>query len=86
MLVVLYPELANFLDSINTNAGSNQTHLGEGMENQSEVTIVDVKMPFGSMVVFMVKAAIAAIPAVIILAIIFALLGAVFSGIFAGFV
>ncbi len=27
------------------------------MENQSEVTIVDVKMPFGSMVVFMVKAA-----------------------------
>jgi len=51
------------------------------MENQSEVTIVDVKMPFGSMVVFMVKAAIAAIPAVIILAIIFAVLGAIFQGI-----
>ena len=54
------------------------------MENQSEVTIVDVKMPFGSMVVFMVKAAIAAIPAVIILAAIFAVLGLIFGGIFAG--
>ncbi len=37
----------------------------------SEVTIVDIKMPFGSMVTFMVKAALAAIPAMIILAIIF---------------
>ncbi len=32
-----------------------------------EVTVVDIKMPFLSMVIFMVKAAIAAIPAVIIL-------------------
>jgi len=38
--------------------------------NRSEVTIVDVKMPFLSMVTFMVKAAIAAIPAFIILSII----------------
>ena len=35
--------------------------------NAKEITIVDVKMPFLSMVVFMVKAAIAAIPAFIIL-------------------
>ncbi len=38
--------------------------------NKNEVTIVDVKMPFLSMVTFMVKAAIAAIPAFIILTII----------------
>jgi hypothetical protein len=54
------------------------------MENSSEITIVDVKMPFISMVVFMVKAAVAAIPAVIILALIFAILGAMFGGIFGG--
>ena len=37
-----------------------------------QVTIVDVKMPFWSMVIFMVKATIAAIPAFIILTIIWA--------------
>ncbi|MFQ5518921.1 MAG: hypothetical protein ACE5E3_02845 [Mariprofundus sp.] len=45
----------------------------------TNVTITDIKMPFFSMVVFMVKAAIAAIPALIILSVIgsitFALLG-----------
>jgi len=44
-----------------------------------QVTIVDIKMPFMSMVIFMVKAAIASIPAVVILSVIgsitFALLG-----------
>jgi hypothetical protein len=55
------------------------------MENHAEVTIVDVKMPFGSMVVFMVKAAIAAIPAVIVLMIIFTLVGLMLGGIFGGF-
>jgi hypothetical protein len=44
------------------------------MEGSSEVTIVDIKMPFMSMVVFMVKAV---IPAVIILATIFAILRAI---------
>ena len=57
---------------------------GKNMENENEVTIVDIKMPFGSMVVFMVKTAIAAIPAVIILMIIFAILGVMFGGIFGG--
>ena len=32
------------------------------MLNSSEVTIVDIKMPFMSMVVFMVKLALAAMP------------------------
>lgn len=36
-------------------------------ESTSNVTVVDIKMPFLSMVVFMVKWAIAAIPAFIIL-------------------
>ena len=55
---------------------------GNGMENLSEghVTIVDIKMPFMSMVTFMVKAAIAAIPAVIILAVLGAIIGAMFGG------
>ena len=38
--------------------------------NVREVSIVDIKMPFMSMVIFMVKAAIAFIPAFIILSII----------------
>lgn len=45
----------------------------------TNVTITDIKMPFLSMVIFMVKAAIASIPAFIILSligsIIFGLLG-----------
>lgn len=45
----------------------------------NNVTITDIKMPFLSMVIFMVKAAIASIPAFIILtiigSIIFAVLG-----------
>ena len=36
-------------------------------ESKNQVTVVDVKMPFWSMVIFMVKWAIAAIPALIIL-------------------
>ena len=50
----------------------------------NRVTIVDVKMPFMSMLVFMVKWVIAAIPAFIILGIIFAILFAIFGGMFAG--
>ncbi|MDH5473626.1 MAG: hypothetical protein OEY61_12285 [Gammaproteobacteria bacterium] len=49
----------------------------------SQVIIVDVKMPFVSMVVLMVKAAIASIPAFIILttigSIFFTLLGGLFT-------
>ena len=51
------------------------------MENN--VTITDIKMPFLSMVIFMVKAAIASIPAFIILSVIgsivFGLMGHFFA-------
>ena len=55
------------------------------MQTDNEVTIVDIKMPFMSMVVFLVKVSIAAIPAAIILFIIFAILGAIFGGIFGAY-
>jgi hypothetical protein len=48
------------------------------------IVITDVKMPFMSMVVFMVKWVIAAIPAFIILGILFTILAAVYGGIFRG--
>ncbi|MDZ7582166.1 MAG: hypothetical protein U5R30_16695 [Deltaproteobacteria bacterium] len=37
------------------------------LKSDTEVVVTDIKMPFGSMVVFMVKLAIATIPAMIIL-------------------
>ena len=46
--------------------------------------IVDFKMPMGSMVEFMVKWAIASIPALLILFGLFLVLGMVFGGLFAG--
>jgi hypothetical protein len=63
-------------DNINTNQSNN-----ENKETQT-VKISDIKMPFGSMVVFMVKWVIASIPAIIILTILFAS----FSGFFVGII
>ena len=54
----------------------------EGQHN--EVTVVDIKMPFWSMVVFMVKSAIAAIPAIIILVVLGAMLVGLLNGFFGG--
>jgi hypothetical protein len=51
---------------------------------KQEVTIVDIKMPFISMVIFLVKLAIASIPAFILLSVIFMILGLVFGGVFHG--
>lgn len=48
--------------------------------NLGEVIVVDIKMPFWSIVVFMVKAAIAAIPAVIILTLVGSLVMSILSG------
>ena len=48
------------------------------------VVVTDINIPFGSMVVFMVKWALAAIPAVIILILIFLILSAVTGGVLAG--
>ncbi len=56
------------------------------MDNNStnKVDIVDIKMPFVSMVVFMVKATIASIPALIILSgigfMVFGILGGLLGG------
>jgi hypothetical protein len=46
---------------------------------KQKVTIVDVKMPFISMVIFLVKLSIASIPAFIILAFIFMIFGVIFG-------
>jgi len=53
-------------------------------DGQSSVTIVDVKIGFWSMVVLMVKAAIAFIPAMIILGVIGAAIGGVVMGAISG--
>ena len=52
----------------------------EEIEKKQEVTVTDIRMPFGSMVWFMVKWAVASIPALIIIA----LLGTVFWGVAIG--
>ena len=51
-----------------------------------EVTVTDIKMPFGSMVVFMVKWALASIPAIIILFLVGAVVSVVFSGLIAALI
>ncbi len=49
-------------------------------ENDTRVVVTDIRMPFWSMVAFMVKWAIAAIPAILILALLGALLSAAVTG------
>ncbi|NVZ10572.1 hypothetical protein HW932_15005 [Allochromatium humboldtianum] len=51
-------------------------------EQNTRVTVVDIQMPFLSMVVFMVKAAIASIPAVFILTVIASVFMAILSALF----
>jgi hypothetical protein len=55
--------------------------------NTQEVVVTDIKIPFWSMVVLMVKWALAAIPAIIVLIVIGSILsmimGALFGGMFA---
>jgi hypothetical protein len=48
----------------------------------TEVRVTDISMSFGSMVSFMVKWAIASIPALIILAVLFAIIGGIFRALF----
>ncbi len=59
---------------------STQSQENEMDDNVRNVSIVDIKMPFMSMVVFMVKAAIAAIPATIILVFIAAVVFGLITG------
>lgn len=51
---------------------------------RSEVVVVDVQMPFMSMVSFMVKWTLASIPAILILAVIAAILAGMFGSLIAG--
>jgi hypothetical protein len=54
-------------------------------KDYSEVVVTNIKMPFGAMVVFMVKWAIATIPALIILSLVGSIVFGVLSTIFGGF-
>jgi ABC-type multidrug transport system permease subunit len=54
------------------------------MHETKGVTVTDIQMPFGSMVIFMIKWAIASIPAAIILFLIASIFAVVFGGIFSG--
>ena len=51
-----------------------------GTETSAHVVVTDIRMPFWSMVVFMIKWAVAAIPAFIILAVIGGVAAALLSG------
>ena len=55
------------------------------MNEEQPVVVVDIKMRFGSMVIFLVKLAIASIPAAFILFVIGAVLSLAFGSFFAGF-
>ena len=55
------------------------------MSNErQEVVVTNIKIPFTSMVVLLVKLALASIPALIILFLIFSVLGFIFGGLFHG--
>ena len=54
--------------------------------NLQEVTVTDIRMPFGSMVVFMVKWTLASIPALIILFAFGFAVSVLFSGLLAALV
>lgn len=51
-------------------------------DGRNEVVVVDIKIPFWSMVVLMVKWTLAAIPAIVILVAIATIISAVFGGLF----
>ena len=51
-------------------------------DRENQVVVTDVQMPFMSMVIFMVKASIAAIPATIIIFTLVGVLNALFLGAF----
>ncbi len=53
--------------------------------DKQEVVVVDIKMPFLSMVAFMVKWVVASIPAILILVMLFGFASALLGGLFGGF-
>ena len=54
------------------------------MQNEREVVVVDIRMPFWSMVIFMVKWAVASIPALVVLAILLSIVMGLVTGLFGG--
>jgi len=62
----------------------NDKPLQTNIASANNVIVKDIQMPFGSMVTFMVKWAIASIPAIIIISIIMAVCFSVFTGILTG--
>jgi hypothetical protein len=52
--------------------------------NSYRVTVTDIDVPFGRLVAFFVKAALAAIPAMLIVAVIVRLVGALIASAFLG--
>lgn len=54
-------------------------------DERREVVVVDIEMPFWSIVILMVKWAIAAIPAIIILMVLGGIVSALLSGLFGGY-
>lgn len=63
-----------------------ETHPSSVVKIVQPVLVTDIHMPFTSMVGFMVKWAIAAIPAIIILLFIFAVISAVLGGFLASLI
>lgn len=57
--------------------------MNETTAGRTEVSVVNIQMPFGSMVVFILKWTLASIPAIVILALIGFAVAAAFGGIFA---
>jgi hypothetical protein len=58
----------------------------DGMTEKTAVRVVDIHMPFGSMVVFILKWVLASIPAMFLLGIIAFIFAAVFGGIIASLI
>ena len=59
-------------------------HKERAIEQEQRVVVVDVNMKFGTMVVFLVKLAIAFIPAAIILVVVGFIVALLFGGLFSG--
>lgn len=72
-------ELANQGSSLSTSPASSKPEKLDDVSDIPKVSVVDINMPFGSMVFFMVKWAIASIPALLILSVFYMLLSALFG-------
>jgi hypothetical protein len=58
--------------------------MNDHVHEEQHVVVTDLKMPFGSMVVFLIKLALASIPALMIVWIVMMLFMMIFMGVFGG--